>query len=209
MKAWSTPLVESKRRLCYAHVTVSRFYRTTDCISDLETNELVVSPSTHFSQRGIHLKSFKSPSINWNLETVSPQKVREGEQTEVSRTVVCWNMHAFTNVASLRAFSSHALSTSSWSSTPEYKAPRAEEVAERCSISTYVISSPTTNDRCCIEKKESLLFLLIFYFFAFLCFLSAPCSNVVLSTCTTMPDRRSLLLTIKVPHFLQEKVNNE
>jgi len=44
---------------------------------------------------------------------------------------------------------------------------------------------------------------------AFLCFLSAPCSNVVLSACATMPDRRSLLLTIKVPHFLQEKVNNE
>jgi len=53
----------------------------------------------------------------------------------------------------------HFPSTSSWSSTPEYKAPRAEVVAEGCSISTYVISSPTTNDGCCIEKKEMLLFL--------------------------------------------------
>jgi hypothetical protein len=48
-----------------------------------------------------------------------------------------------------------------WSITPEYKAPRAEEVAEECSISAYVISIPTTNDGCCIEKKErkELLFL--------------------------------------------------
>ena len=38
VKALSTPLAESKRRLCYAHVTVSRFYRTTACISDLETS---------------------------------------------------------------------------------------------------------------------------------------------------------------------------
>jgi hypothetical protein len=159
VKTLSTPLVETKRRLCYAHVTVSRFYGTTVCISDLETNELVVSTSTHFPQSGVHLKSFISPSIVWYLETVSPQKVREGEQTEVSRTLVCWNTHAFTHVASLRTFSSHALSTSSWCSTPEYKAPRAEEVAEGCSISTYVISNPTTNDGCCIEKKESLLFL--------------------------------------------------
>lgn len=89
VKALSTPLVESKRKLCYAHVTVSRFYRTTACISDLETNELIVSPSTHFPRSGVHLKSFKSPSISWYLETVSPQKVRKGEQTEVARTVVC------------------------------------------------------------------------------------------------------------------------
>jgi hypothetical protein len=122
-------------------------------------NELVVSPSTHFPKCGVHLKSFKSPSISWYLETISPQKVREGEQTKVARTVVCWNTHAFTHIASLRTFSSHALSTSSWSGTPEYKAPRAEEVAEGCSISTYVISSPTTNDGCCIEKKERFLFL--------------------------------------------------
>lgn len=202
-------LVESKRRLCYAHVTVSRFYRTTACISDLETNELVVSPSTHFPKCGVRLKSFKSPSISWYLETVSPQKLREGEQTEFARTVVCWNTHAFTHIASLRTFSFHALSTSSWSGTPEYKAPRTEEVAEGCSISTYVISSPTTNDGCCIEKKERFLFLPRLLLLRLLCFLSAPCSNVALSAFTTMPDRRSLLLTIKVPHFLQEKVNNE
>jgi hypothetical protein len=78
----------------------------------------------------------------------------------------------------------------------------------------YVISSATTNDGCCIEKKErkkerNFFFFLIFYFFVFLYFLSAPCSNVALSAGTTMPDRRSLLLTIMIPYFLQERVNNE
>jgi hypothetical protein len=86
-----------------------------------------------------------------------------------------------------------------WSITREYKAPRAEEAAEECSISVYVISIPTTDDGCCIEKKERNFFF----------FLSAQCSNVALSAGTTMPDLCRLLLTIIMPRFVPEKVNNE
>jgi len=204
VKALSTPLVESKCRLCYAHVTVSRLYRTTDCIFDLEKNEFVVSPSTHFPQSGGHLKTFKSPSISWYLETVSPQKANK------YRLQALWSVGIRTlsrmllpHVRSLPMCFQHFPALQNIK--PQERRRLLKDAVSR------LMSSPAQEQTmdAVYKRKKGFFFFLIFYFFAFLCFLSAPCSNVVLSACTTMPDRRSLLLTIKVSHYLQEKVNNE